>query len=29
MHSKTDNIKTLINNEADELIIDIKVIWNQ
>ena len=37
MHSKSDNIEIMINDEADEfrkdflihLKIDIKIIWNQ
>ena len=37
MHSKSNNIEIIINDEADEVIkelfdslkIDIKVIWNQ
>ena len=36
MHSKSDNIEIIINDEADEVIkklfdllkIDIKIIWN-
>ena len=36
MHSKSDNIEIMINDEADEVIksliihskIDIKIIWN-
>ena len=37
MHSKSDNIEIMINDEADEVVkelfdslkIDIKIIWNQ
>ena len=35
MHSKSSNIETMINDEADKVIkdlhlkIDVKIIWNQ
>ena len=29
MHSESDNIEIMINDEADEVIKDIKIIWRQ